>query len=121
MSVVAGTLIPVYDTHVRAQALALVATGGSLSDVSRATGIARSTIRAWARQPDSSFTGCPRCDGAWPTAGSDYASLLGFYLGDGCVSTYGRHTTLRISCTATLPGIVGTSPSTCAQFALAAA
>ncbi len=40
---------------------------------------------------------CPACD---------YAALLGFYLGDGCVSRHGAHTTLRVACDASLPGIV---------------
>jgi hypothetical protein len=35
-----------------------------------------------------------------------YAALLGFYLGDGCVSRLGRTYSLRISCDAKYPGIV---------------
>lgn len=95
-----------YDAGVRAHALELVTTGASLSDISRATGIARSTIRSWTTPPAPVLWDCCRCEGAWPSAGADYAALLGFYLGDGCVSTFGRHTTFRVSCDATWPGII---------------
>ena len=50
---------------------------------------------------------CCRCAEVSSSRGRDYAALLGFYLGDGCVSTYGTHTTLRVSCDAAWPGIVG--------------
>ncbi len=79
--------------------------GLSLSSASRATGIARATIRSWLGAPDP-VSGCCRCAGALPALGADYAALLGYYLGDGCVSTHRAHTTLRISCDATLPEIV---------------
>ena len=94
-----------YDAAQRAEARALVISGVSLSSASRATGIARSTIRSWTRVPDP-VPGCCRCAGASPALGADYAALLGYYLGDGCVSTHRAHTTLRISCDAALPGIV---------------
>ena len=102
---VADTVLRMYDAGIRTHVLELVATGASLSDISRATGIARSTIRSWTLLSGPVLTDCCICGGAWPSAGADYAALLGFYLGDGCVSTYGTHTTLRISCDAAWTGI----------------
>jgi hypothetical protein len=95
-----------YDAGDRTHALELVAMGASLSDISRTTGVARSTIRSWALLSGPVVTECCRCEGSWPAAGAEYAALLGFYLGDGCVSTFGTHTTLRVSCDAAWPGII---------------
>jgi hypothetical protein len=95
-----------YYPGVRAHALEVVATGTSLSDVSRATGVARSTIRSWLLPSGRVLADCCRCEEAWPAAGADYAALLGFYLGDGCISTYRNHTSLRVSCDATWLGII---------------
>ena len=36
----------------------------------------------------------------------DYSALLGYYLGDGCVSAARRYFALRVSCDAAYPGIV---------------
>ncbi len=83
-----------------------MAAGAGLSETSRQVHVARSTIRAWLTSPGHGHFDCCRCADAWPRPGADYAALLGFYLGDGCVSTYGTHTTLRVSCDATRPGIV---------------
>jgi hypothetical protein len=35
-----------------------------------------------------------------------HAGLLGFYLGDGCLSAFPRYFALRVSCDAKLPGII---------------
>ncbi|KRE99673.1 hypothetical protein ASG88_13770 [Nocardioides sp. Soil777] len=95
-----------YDAPVRIAALELVARGASLSEVARATGVHRSTLRAW-RDADSALpVECFRCISLHPARGDAYSALLGYYLGDGCVSTFRRHTTLRVSCDATLPGII---------------
>ncbi len=51
---------------------------------------------------------CSRSGGAWPRPGAEYAALLGFYLGDGCISTHGAHTHLRVSCDAKRPDIIAT-------------
>jgi len=40
-------------------------------------------------------------------SGQAYAALLGFYLGDGCVSKQRGYYSLRVSCDRTLPHIVG--------------
>ena len=78
----------------------------SLSEVSRATGIQRSTLRSWrdgvgATPPAE----CRSCDGAEldPEA---CAALLGYYLGDGCISPARRCFVLRVSCDATYPGVI---------------
>jgi hypothetical protein len=56
--------------------------------------------------PSQVEPGCAVCRGAVPSPGSDYSALLGFYLGDGCISRHGTHTTLRIACDAAIPGII---------------
>jgi len=96
-----------YDESQRRDALSLLQ-GRSLSCVSRATGISRSTLRAWrddgiARRS----SGCARCE-ATDLPPRPYAALLGFYLGDGCISisSNGRFFALRISCDANFPLIV---------------
>jgi len=95
-----------YGVSERTRVLALLSAGATVSAASRETGVARSTIRSWAHGPPVLEPGCAVCWGAAPSPGADYSALLGFYLGDGCVSRHGSHTTLRISCDATLPGIV---------------
>ncbi len=88
------------------QALEVVSRGLSLSEAARRTGIHRSTLRAWRDAPVPRPLECPRCDG-FPIASPDsYVALLGFYLGDGCLSLTGRCWALRVSCDARLPGIV---------------
>jgi hypothetical protein len=95
-----------HEAPVRSQALQLLRDSANLSATSRATGVARSTIRSWAASSEVPPAGCCRCLGASPSRAAPYAALLGFYLGDGCISTYRRHTTLRVSCDATLPGLI---------------
>lgn len=95
-----------YDAPVRMAALEMLATGVSLSQVARETGIHRSTLRAWRERSDAVSTECFRCLSLHPADASRYSALLGYYLGDGCVSSFRRHTTLRISCDATLTGII---------------
>ncbi|HEY1135510.1 MAG TPA: transcriptional regulator, partial [Nocardioides sp.] len=93
-----------YDADRRREALELLGSGLTLSETSRRTGVQRSTLRAWRDgAPDPPL--CPRCDGG-PLPHPAYAALLGFYLGDGCVSLLARTTSLRVSCDAALPGIV---------------
>lgn len=94
-----------YDEGTRAAALARLATS-SISRVSRETGISRSTLREW-RDGDgpTRTSGCPRCADL-SLARTDYAALLGYYLGDGCLSAHRRYVSLRVSCDVTYPGIV---------------
>jgi hypothetical protein len=97
-----------YSASVRRKALDLLSGGLSLSETSRRTGVSRSTLREWVARPGGpalSACACPRCDGASLDRGA-YAALLGFYLGDGCISRMPRYFTLRVSCDATYPRIV---------------
>jgi len=89
----------------RDAALAAIEAGLSLSDVSRELGINRSTLRAWRDAPRVQINDCPRCEGRALDEAS-YAALLGYYLGDGCLSRAARYFVLRVSCDAKYPGII---------------
>jgi Homeodomain-like domain len=86
-------------------------------EISRRTGIPRSTVQRWRAGPASSPKGppagptCPRCGSAEHVFSSlptiDYAYLLGQYLGDGTIYRAGRRSyALRISSDARYPGII---------------
>lgn len=77
----------------------------TLSEVARSTGIHRSTLRAWRDAPVERPVECPSCDDAVldPAA---YAALLGYYLGDGCISRMRGCFALRVSCDTQYPTIV---------------
>jgi hypothetical protein len=101
--------------EVRAEALALVEAGLNDCEISRRPGIPRGTIRDWRRPRyvrQSRDAVCPRC---WRNAKPmrftppDYAELLGFYLGDGCISEGARSQRLRISLDAKYPEIIGSA------------
>jgi hypothetical protein len=96
-----------YSLDVRHRALDLLGAGESLSSVSRAMGVARSTLRDWRAtpMPRTPYSECPVCGHA-PLDRIAYAALLGFYLGDGCVSAHARYFSLRVSCDARLPAII---------------
>src|SRR5437588_12677188 len=91
---------------------ALIAAGLNDCEVSRRTGIPRSTIRDWRRHQRSKPSdvlrpsSCPRCDGlplSWPW----YAYLLGMCLGDGCLSEAKRSVyKLRITLDKRYPDII---------------
>ena len=96
-----------YPRSVRQQALDRLASGATLSQVSRDLSISRASLRSWrddemrpvpARCPVCEQTSVPR---------AAYAALLGYYLGDGCLSAHPRYFSLRVSCDAAYPGIVG--------------
>ncbi|MFC9326864.1 transcriptional regulator [Kitasatospora sp. NPDC057015] len=84
----------------------------TFSQVSRATGISRFSVRAWTTDitPSPSKTAqCPVRDGQpVPTLSRpDYAYLLGLYLGDGCISEGRRGVhALRIACGDAWPGLI---------------
>jgi hypothetical protein len=100
--------------NVRAEALALVDAGLNDCEISRRLGIPRRTILDWRRptyvpRRSTPLELCPRC---WRRAKpigftpEDYAELLGFYLGDGCISEVARTQRLRISLDSKYPGII---------------
>jgi hypothetical protein len=105
--------------EVRAEALALVEAGLNDCEISRRLRIPRTTVRdmRWYRDsprhrgkhPTAITETCPRC---WRPAKpirfarEDYSALLGFYLGDGCISDLARTQRLRISLDTKYPGII---------------
>src|SRR3954452_16281796 len=101
--------------EIRAEALALVEQGLNDCEISRRLGVPRLTILDWRRPPKERYARrliretCRRC---WHPAKpmrftqSDYAELLGFYLGDGCISDHARTQRLRISLDSKYPGII---------------
>lgn len=97
-----------YDMQTRQQALHDLRAGASLRSVSRDRGINRSTLRGWLRQPvpHDRYTGCPLCSNAPAADPSDYLYLLGLYLGDGCISSAARTTSMRIACADAWPGLI---------------
>ncbi len=97
--------------EVRATVLKLSLQGMSDSAVGAAVGLPRSTVgymREAAERPPKHPL-CPRC---WRRgrpvrlSDEDYAELLGFYLGDGCLSRAGRVMRLRINLDARYAGIL---------------
>ncbi|MFD1831931.1 MULTISPECIES: transcriptional regulator [Streptomyces] len=106
-----------YDLDTRRRVLTLVGQGRSLNSVSRATGISRSTIRAWQTRIEplphpraSREAKCVRCapEPSLPADRPAYAYLLGLYLGDGCISAHPRRDGhyLRIACADAWPGLI---------------
>ena len=75
-----------YDDRVRARAAGLRAQVRTWSQISRELGVSRSALRRPAE--------CPRCSSA-PLSPEAYAALLGFYLGDGCLSAHRRFWALQ--------------------------
>jgi len=100
----------VYSEEVRRTALDLLETGRSLSSVSLELGISRFAIREWrdrgVEPKHQRRTACFMCGIAGVAAPSAYAALLGYYLGDGCISRAARTFVLRVSCDQRLPGII---------------
>jgi hypothetical protein len=96
-----------YSLARRNEALGLLAGGLNLSQVCRLTGISRAAVRAWQQHPGLAerVSACPRCDGV-ELDGSAYSALLGFYLGDGCISQMPRYFALRVSCDEKYPAII---------------
>jgi len=100
----------------RRHALALIRAGHNDCEVSRRTGLPRTTIRDWRRpvyvprtNPQRGGETCPRCGRAsrrMSFTDADYALLLGLYLGDGYIVAQGRSYRLRIYLDSRYPGIV---------------
>src|SRR3712207_4546589 len=93
---------------VREHARALTIAGHADAEVSRLTGLPRTTVRDLRRS--SSQPVCPRC---WRRASAmawtdpDYAFLLGLYLGDGYVCRAGRTFRLRLSLDSRYASVIG--------------
>lgn len=101
-----------------ATVLALRNSGLNAAEISRHTGVARTTICNWLRGQVPRKGGvrargrCLRCAGyLFPVPNATevaYAQLLGLYLGDGCISRHARGVhRLRISLDRAYPAIVG--------------
>lgn len=100
------------------QAKSLLDEGLSQAETARRLGIPRSTVRTWItngfvhpRAPRSSTGGpgpCQGCDHIERVSHlSDYAYLLGMYLGDGSIAHHPRAVyRLRITCDLHYPGII---------------
>lgn len=105
-----------YDNTMRMRALKLLATGLSVSEVSRRTGVSRAAIREWRDNPDvlkpKMHARCFRCADppGEPPDRRAYAYLLGLYLGDGCINLTGDRRkevrALRIACGDMWPGLI---------------
>ena len=102
-----------YDKERVATVLEMVASGKSLASVARLSGVARSTVRAWARgetprrnaRPSDTCVVCSGSFGRIPVG--PYAYLLGLYLGDGCLSKHRRNVfRLRIVCCDAYPDLI---------------
>ena len=96
-----------YSGAVHVEAARLRACGLSLSQVSRELGVHRSTLRAWEANPQIGArpSGCGICEST-PIPEAPYAALLGYYLGDGCISRNARYFTLRVTCDLAYPDII---------------
>jgi hypothetical protein len=107
-----------HDIKTRNHALALLADGLTISEVSRRTGVSRWAVRDWRLRIDqdkplySTRTAfCVRCetDPAIPAPTDRYAYLLGLYLGDGYLSRSGDPAkgvwALRVFCADAYPGL----------------
>ena len=105
--------------HVREAAMELIRAGINDCEISRRLGIPRATIRDWRRptyvpRREVARETCWRCGRASkPTrlSSEDYAELLGFYLGDGCISPSARTQRLRIALDAKYPAIISACSS----------
>lgn len=96
-----------YGGPTRRMALAAMAAGDSLSSISRRLAVSRATLRDWRdRSTPEPTADCPRCtDGVLPA--SQYAHLLGLYLGDGCLSEQKKSVyALRIACDNKYSGLI---------------
>lgn len=95
-----------YDDTVRHVVARLVLEGLPIAEIQRRTGVSTRTIRRWRERADRvERHPCPRCHDR-PLAESSYAALLGFYLGDGCISRMGRAFALRVFCDASQTRVV---------------
>jgi hypothetical protein len=106
LSAVTTIIAGMHSRTTRTEAASLRAAGATLSETSRRLRVSRSTLRAWEDgRAAAPARPCPRCDGSTLDAPA-YATLLGLYLGDGCISRAPRSHTLRVSCDERYPAII---------------
>ena len=94
---------------VRRRAIELLDQGWSLNATSKHLGVSRSALREWRDhgvEPRGRPAPCFVCTGDVCSEVSEYVLLLGFYLGDGCISKQRRTFSLRVSCDARYPAII---------------
>jgi hypothetical protein len=89
----------------------LHALGLSQAEIARRVNCSRATVRSWVSGDLGELTSRHRvvCDQRCRAGVLDefaYASLLGQYLGDGCISAMRRSFRLRITCCGAYPGIM---------------
>ena len=101
-----------HPVEVRETALALIEQGVNDCEVSRRIGVPRATVRDWRRpryERKRATAVCPRCwqpsRPVWFSA-TDYAELLGLYLGDGHIVRMGRTYRLRIFFDSKYPNLI---------------
>lgn len=87
--------------------LRLVDSGVSLRRIALTTGVTANTVRRWLDDPDCLLPVCEPNPEWRPPDGPAYAYLLGLYLGDGCLTTKGRHAVIAITLDALYPQIIG--------------
>lgn len=93
----------------RLEVTQLSAAGLSDYEVSRRTGVPRSTVQRWRIRGDAGAPGrgCPLCDGDGDLPHQQYAYLLGLYLGDGWIGAHRREVhRLNIYLDAAYPHII---------------
>jgi hypothetical protein len=102
-----------YSSETVSTVLAFVEAGWNHSNISKATGVSRSTIRAWSQGQtpgvaDKAPSNCVICNGTPERIpAGPYAYLLGLYLGDGYIATYKRGVyRLRIFCCDAYPQLM---------------
>lgn len=106
-----------HEPEVVKRALDLLEAGLSRADVARRLNVSRFTVGGWARGdvPKGAVDAahhprCPTCGAGShalaPGVEAAYVYLLGLYLGDGCVTSDARATSLRITLDAAYPGII---------------
>jgi hypothetical protein len=96
-------------SHEVADTLALIASGLSDYEVSRRSGVPRSTVLRWRTDgaPDVLSAPCPICDGTDNLPSREYVDLLGLYLGDGWIGEHRRAVhRLNVYLDSRYPGIV---------------
>ncbi len=99
-----------YDDLVHRTALRLLTSGSPIREVHERTGVGKTTLRRWLRDPNGQNRHfrrtCHRCHDL-PLDRAAYAYLLGLYLGDGHIA-HGRRGVFRldIACCDDWPGLI---------------